>query len=45
VEPLEVLREQRRWQIGELAKAGGVAVRVLRFYDDSGLAPPGSRVT
>ena len=45
MELVEVLREQRRWQIGEPAKAGAVAVRVLRFYDDNGLAPPGSQVT
>jgi hypothetical protein len=42
---VEVSHAQHRCQIGELAKATGVAVRALRFFDDTGLVRPGSAVT
>jgi hypothetical protein len=45
VKLVEVAHEQRRCQIGERAKATGVAVRALRFYDDTGLVRPGSALT
>ncbi|MEV6447298.1 MerR family transcriptional regulator [Amycolatopsis sp. NPDC051716] len=34
---------ERRWSIGELAKAGGVTVRTLHHYDRIGLVSPGER--
>jgi DNA-binding transcriptional MerR regulator len=43
VKLVEVAHEQRRCQIGERAKATGVAVRALRFYDDTGLVRPAAR--
>lgn len=33
----------RRWTIGELARAGGVTVRTLHHYDRVGLVSPGER--
>jgi hypothetical protein len=37
--------ERRRWQIGELAKAGSVVVRVLPFKDGTTFVLPISEVT
>lgn len=34
---------ERRWSIGELARAGGVTVRTLHHYDRIGLVSPGER--
>jgi len=34
---------ERRWSIGELARAGGVTVRTLHYYDQIGLVSPGER--
>ncbi|MGW5746535.1 MerR family transcriptional regulator [Amycolatopsis sp. NPDC003861] len=34
---------ERRWSIGELAKASGVTVRTLHHYDRIGLVSPGER--
>jgi hypothetical protein len=45
VKLVEVAHEQRRWRIGELSKATGLAIRALRFYDDTGVARSGSAVT
>jgi MerR family transcriptional regulator, thiopeptide resistance regulator len=33
----------RRWSIGELARASGVTVRTLHYYDQIGLVSPGER--
>lgn len=33
----------RRWSIGELARASGVTVRTLHYYDQIGLISPGER--
>jgi len=35
--------EQRRWQIGELARLTGLTVRALRHYDELGLLVPSER--
>jgi DNA-binding transcriptional MerR regulator len=34
---------ERRWSIGELARASGVTVRTLHHYDRIGLVSPGER--
>jgi DNA-binding transcriptional MerR regulator len=33
----------RRWKIGELARATGLTVRTLHHYDAVGLLPPSER--
>ena len=35
--------DQRRWQIGELAKQTGLSARALRHYDELGLLTPSER--
>lgn len=39
----EVSGNERRWTIGELAKASGVTVRTLHHYDEIGLLTAGER--
>ncbi len=38
-----VIGKERRWSIGELARASGLTVRALRHYDEIGLLTAGGR--
>jgi len=35
--------ERRGWSVGELARASGVTIRALRYYDEIGLVPASER--
>jgi DNA-binding transcriptional MerR regulator len=35
--------EERRWKVGELARATGLTVRALHHYDELGLLVPSER--